>query len=83
MENEKIKALREAGINPFPNGFDVLHTVQDIRKAIETTDGGQTTEQVFTTAGRMMAVNSFGKSAFVRFRDRTGQLQAYVPEPFA
>ena len=25
-----------------------------------------------------MAVNSFGKSAFIRFRDRTGQLQAYI-----
>ena len=25
-----------------------------------------------------MAINNFGKSAFIRFRDRTGQLQAYV-----
>jgi len=25
-----------------------------------------------------MAINSFGKSAFIRFRDRTGQLQAYI-----
>ena len=28
--------------------------------------------------GRMMAVNRFGKSAFIRFRDRTGQMQAYI-----
>jgi lysyl-tRNA synthetase class 2 len=26
----------------------------------------------------MMAINSFGKSAFIRFRDRSGQMQAYV-----
>ena len=32
----------------------------------------------FAVAGRMMAVNRFGKSAFARFRDRSGQLQAYV-----
>jgi lysyl-tRNA synthetase class 2 len=40
----------------------------------ETTEDGQ----VFRAAGRMMAINSFGKSAFIRFRDRSGQLQAYV-----
>jgi lysyl-tRNA synthetase class 2 len=26
----------------------------------------------------MMAINHFGKSAFIRFRDRSGQLQAYI-----
>ena len=26
----------------------------------------------------MMAINRFGKASFIRFRDRTGQLQAYV-----
>ena len=33
---------------------------------------------VFVVAGRMMAINRFGKASFIRFRDRTGQLQAYV-----
>jgi lysyl-tRNA synthetase class 2 len=26
----------------------------------------------------MMAINRFGKSAFIRFKDRTGLMQAYV-----
>ena len=33
---------------------------------------------IFVVAGRMMAINKFGKTTFIRFKDRTGQLQAYV-----
>jgi len=76
---EKIEELKKNNINPFPNGFKVLHTVRDIRSAIEKSPQSLTElEPIFTTAGRMMAINNFGKSAFIRFRDRTGQLQAYV-----
>ncbi|MEJ2168408.1 MAG: lysine--tRNA ligase [Desulfobacterales bacterium] len=76
---EKIEELKKNHINPFPNGFSVLHTIRDIRRAIEKSPQSLTeVEPIFTTAGRMMAINNFGKSAFIRFRDRTGQLQAYV-----
>jgi lysyl-tRNA synthetase class 2 len=76
---EKIDELKKNNINPFPNGFRVLHTIRDIRSAIEESPQSLTeVEPIFITAGRMMAVNNFGKSAFIRFRDRTGQLQAYV-----
>lgn len=76
---EKIEELRKNNINPFPNGFSVLHTIRDIRSAIEKSPQSLTeVEPTFITAGRMMAINNFGKSAFIRFRDRTGQLQAYV-----
>ncbi|MGD9215802.1 MAG: OB-fold nucleic acid binding domain-containing protein, partial [Desulfobacteraceae bacterium] len=78
QRKQKIETLRQQGVNPFPNGFEVPHTVSDIHHHIEKAqeDGGQTTQ--FTAAGRIMAINSFGKSAFIRFRDRTGQLQAYI-----
>jgi len=76
---EKIEELKSSNINPFPNGFKVLHTVRDIRSAIEKSSQSLTeSDPTFTTAGRMMAINNFGKSAFIRFRDRTGQLQAYI-----
>jgi lysyl-tRNA synthetase, class II len=78
QRKEKIEALRAEGINPFPSGFRVPHTVADIRQAIEMTAPEILQTTAFTVAGRMMAVNSFGKSAFVRFRDRSGQMQAYV-----
>ena len=79
QRQEKIEDLKKNNINPFPNGFRVPHTIRDIRRAIEKSPQSMTeVEPIFTTAGRIMAVNNFGKSAFIRFRDRTGQLQAYV-----
>jgi lysyl-tRNA synthetase class 2 len=76
---EKIRTFKEAGKSLFPNDFRVEHTVKDISAEIEKDPSAITeTGPVFTTAGRMMAINKFGKSTFIRFRDRTGQLQAYV-----
>jgi len=76
---KKLEDLKNNDINLFPNDFEVLHTVRDIMKAIENSPDSLTQgDPVFIVAGRMMAVNRFGKTAFIRFRDRTGQLQAYV-----
>jgi len=76
---KKLEDLKNNNINLFPNDFEVLHTVRDIMTAIENSPDSLTQDDpVFIVAGRMMAVNRFGKAAFVRFRDRTGQLQAYV-----
>ncbi len=76
---DKITDLQNSGINLFPNGFTVTHTVRDIRQAVETVPDSLTEDEpAFVAAGRMMAINKFGKSAFIRFRDRTGQLQAYI-----
>jgi len=76
---KKLEDLKNNNINLFPNDFEVLYTVRDIMKAIENSPDSLTQDDpVFIVAGRMMAVNRFGKTAFIRFRDRTGQLQAYV-----
>jgi len=76
---KKLEDLKNNNINLFPNDFEVLHTVRDIMKAIENSPDSLTQDgPVFIVSGRMMAVNRFGKTAFIRLRDRTGQLQAYV-----
>ncbi len=75
---KKIADLKNKNINLFPNDFVVSHTVKDIRAAIEDLPDSATDGAVFAVAGRMMAINRFGKASFIRFRDRTGQLQAYV-----
>jgi lysyl-tRNA synthetase class 2 len=76
---EKLEALKDQGVELFPNDFAVTHTVQDILTDVKDQDSSLAAgkAEVFA-AGRMMAVNRFGKSAFIRFRDRTGQMQAYV-----
>jgi lysyl-tRNA synthetase class 2 len=76
---EKANGLKADGINLFPNGLAVEHTIRDIGDHIERLSDEQPEDPTrFTVAGRMMAINRFGKSAFIRFRDRTGMVQAYV-----
>lgn len=78
-KKKKILELKDNNINLFPNDFKVLHTVRDIRNIIETfSESIDENETFFSAAGRMMAINMFGKSSFIRFRDRTGQIQAYI-----
>ena len=76
---QKLADLKRQGINLFPNDFSVLNTINDIHRAISASPNTLTeTAPIFTVAGRMMAINRFGKTCFIRFRDRTGQLQALV-----
>jgi lysyl-tRNA synthetase class 2 len=76
---EKIEELKNNKINLFPNGYVVSHTIKNIRDIVEKDPESLTEEgPLFASAGRMMAINSFGKSAFIRFRDRSGLLQAYI-----
>ena len=75
----KFDELRKSGLNLFPNDFDVTHTIQEIRDRIaDSGDMLTEDEPIFSAAGRIMAVNRFGKTSFIRFKDRTGQLQAYL-----
>jgi len=75
----KIAALEDGQTNLFPNDFRITHAVGEIHQRIKSLpDEAAEAEETYRLAGRMMAVNSFGKSAFIRFRDRSGQLQAYV-----
>jgi lysyl-tRNA synthetase class 2 len=76
---KKSDDMKAEGINLYPNGFTVSHTIRDIEEYIHGLPSeAQEDATEFTVAGRMMAINRFGKSAFIRFRDRTGLIQAYV-----
>ena len=79
QRRKKLEDLKEKNINLFPNDFIVTSTVKDVVNAIENRPDSITeNDPVFVLAGRMMAINRFGKTAFIRFRDRSGQLQAYI-----
>ena len=76
---KKIQELKNKNVNLFPNDYQVSHTVEDVKAAIDANpDALKEDEPEFILAGRMMAINRFGKAAFIRFSDRTGQMQAYV-----
>jgi lysyl-tRNA synthetase class 2 len=75
----KFDELRKSGINLFPNDFHVTHNIQAIRDRIaDSADLLTEDDPIFAVAGRIMAINRFGKTSFIRFNDRSGQLQAYL-----
>ncbi|MGD8367818.1 MAG: OB-fold nucleic acid binding domain-containing protein, partial [Desulfobacterales bacterium] len=76
---QKIDQLRTEKIRLYPNDFRTTHSIGEIRALIEDApDSLAENSPVFAVAGRLMAINRFGKSSFVRLRDRSGQLQAYL-----
>ncbi len=80
IRREKVRALREKGANPYPNGIRPTHTAVHIVAKHSDTDaeGLAKLDETFSLAGRIMAIRSFGKSAFVKLADRTGSLQIFV-----
>jgi lysyl-tRNA synthetase class 2 len=77
--HEKIETLKRTGLNLYPNDFKASHTVADIREILRVAPETLTEQgPCFSVAGRLMAVNHFGKAAFVRVRDRSGPLQVYL-----
>ena len=79
IRKAKMDDIKDAGVPLYPNGFRVSHTVTDVWASLPETDAAEDgLPKEITLAGRIMAFNRFGKAAFLRFRDRTGQLQAYV-----
>mgnify|MGYP006263591909 CR=1 FL=1 len=73
----KVDALREAGTNPYPNDFKPSHSANalwDKYSPMSSEELGELTDTV-VIAGRAMFIREFGKLAFVRLQDETGQIQ--------
>jgi lysyl-tRNA synthetase class 2 len=82
----KVAELRAAGQNPYANGFSPRHTTSEVQawfdgggQAPDVNDAGAMAQAPrFSIAGRIVAHRSFGKAAFVKLRDRTGEIQVWV-----
>ena len=72
---DKLQALRERGVNPYPNRYHRTHTVQQARDLFE--QGKVTADLVLSLAGRIVAQRGMGKAAFADIRDGSGKIQAY------
>ena len=75
----KIDELKQNNIPLYPNNFNNSHSIKEIQTIIEKDPEslGENGIKV-SVAGRMMAVNKMGKSSFIRYKDGTGQIQAYL-----
>jgi lysyl-tRNA synthetase class 2 len=71
----KLERLREAGVEPFPHGFDGRAEIAEVRKAHEGLEAGAETDDVRRVAGRLIARRGMGKASFLDIRDGSGQIQ--------
>jgi len=76
----KAEELRALGVNPFGNGWQPKHLAREVQARY----GDLPVEEIakdpgaWSLAGRVLAVRSFGKAAFLKVRDRSGDIQVWV-----
>ena len=68
----KAERWRERGVDPYPPRFKRTHTADQIPALAD--QGGQ----VATVAGRISAMRTMGKLAFIDLKDGTGRLQVML-----
>jgi lysyl-tRNA synthetase class 2 len=74
----KARALREAGVDPFPHRFPGRREIASVRAAHEALEAGETGAEVVRVAGRIAARRGQGKVAFVDLDDRSGRIQLWA-----
>lgn len=70
---KKLSEIKERGINPYPAKSNRDTKIGHILENFDELNG-----QTVTIAGRIMAIRSFGKLAFVKIRDYTGEIQIFM-----
>jgi lysyl-tRNA synthetase class 2 len=83
----KVAELRQAGQNPYANGFSPAHAACDVHAwfaagNVPAADPltAEPKAARFSVAGRIVALRSFGKAAFAKVRDRSGEIQVWVKQ---
>ena len=76
----KGKELLALGQNPYGNGFMPSLTVEEFISRFFTRSREELLEvsDCYVLAGRILAIRTMGKAAFLRLKDRTGQVQLFL-----
>lgn len=74
---EKVKALRKAGIDPYPAVSKRTHSVDE---ALANFDELAASQREIVLAGRVMAKREHGGSVFFDFNDGSGKIQGFIKE---
>ena len=81
---KKLEALRALGVNPYSTRVPGGAPIAEIVKQFGALEAAELDKQAVdglaraSIAGRIVAERSFGKAAFLKLRDRTGEIQVYV-----
>ncbi len=72
---EKVKKLREMGIEPWPESKQVTGTCHEVVEQFERDE-----EKEYAVAGRLVALRGHGKTMFGKLQDRSGTVQLYFKQ---
>jgi lysyl-tRNA synthetase, class II len=76
---DKLKALKEKGINPYPTRFDQNHHSVELLEKYKDLQAGEHREaDKVSIAGRLVTIRGMGKSSFSHVLDGQGKIQIYV-----
>jgi lysyl-tRNA synthetase, class II len=71
---QRLYALRERGIDPYPNHVERTHTIAE---TLEHFDEWRGSDGSFTLTGRIRLLREMGRAAFAQIEDGTGRIQIY------
>jgi len=69
----KLETLRELGVDPYPAKSERTHMCAEVLAWYDELVG-----QEVVVAGRIASIRSFGKLAFIKLRDQSGEVQLYL-----
>ncbi|MBR5621233.1 lysine--tRNA ligase [Candidatus Saccharibacteria bacterium] len=71
----KLAKIKERGIDPYPAKSNRDTVISDIMNNFDQLSG-----KTVTVAGRITAIRKFGKIAFVKIRDYSGEVQIFMQQ---
>ncbi len=77
---EKAVEMESRNVALYPNGYAVPHRINDVvgPAGNKTAEELEAEQQVYTIAGRVLAIRSFGKSTFMHLSDSDRKIQIYI-----
>ncbi|WP_369000528.1 lysine--tRNA ligase [Candidatus Nanosynbacter sp. TM7-074] len=69
----KLETLRELGVDPYPARSERTHGCGEVLAHYDELAGREV-----VVAGRIASIRSFGKLAFIKLRDQSGEVQLYL-----
>ena len=70
----RLEALREKGINPYPNSVERTHTIAEV---LQHFDAWRGEEGDFILTGRIRLMRDMGRVTFAQIEDGTGRIQIF------
>ncbi len=74
---EKLRRLREEGIDPYPPRFSRSHSIGEVIAGFSSLATEEHSGEQVMIAGRLIALRRMGKAVFLDLRDASGRIQVY------